>query len=552
MVSEKYMRSKLSNPILIDCTLRDGGYYNNWNFPVNLINNYLIAMNSAKINIVEIGFRFLKNNGFKGACAFSSDNFIRSLKIPNNLTIGVMINASDLYTEIGWKTAMEKLFPEKAKTTPVKLVRIASHYHEVENAFFAIKWLKKRGYRTGLNLMQITDREKDELIKFSKLAQISKPEVIYFADSIGNMKPRDVSKTINLLRKNWKGNIGIHTHDNMGLALSNTMEALNKGVKWLDATVTGMGRGPGNAKMEELIIELDKSNARNINLVPLLSIIRNFFLPLKKKKNWGTNPYYYLSGKYGIHPTYIQVMMDDNKYNDEDILGAIDHLRKNGAKKFQFNDLNIASQFYHENPKGTWSPISLMKNREILILGSGPGVNEHKIELQDFIKNRKPLVLAINIQKDIDPSLVDCYIACHPVRLLAEAENHSKISKPLIAPVSMLNKNLKKKLGNKKIFDFGIKIVPEKFEFSSKHCVVPNSLAISYALAVCLSGKMSKIFMAGFDGYQKGDSRNDEVEEMLINLYKSGISNISDSIIAITPTSYRGLSSKSVYGIKFI
>lgn len=543
------MKRKINKPILIDCTLRDGGYYNNWDFPVSLINDYLMAMKLAKVDIVEIGFRFLNNDGFKGSCAFSSDDFIRSLKIPDDLTIGVMVNASDLYTDIGWKNAMEKLFPEQVSTTPVKLVRIACHLYEIQNAFFAVKWLKKRGYRVGLNLMQIADRKKDEVIKFSKLAQKSKPEVIYFADSMGSMKPKDVTNIINLLRKNWKGNIGIHTHDNIGLALSNTLEAFSNGVNWLDATVTGMGRGPGNAKMEELIIELDKSNTRNINLVPLLSIIRSFFLPLKKKKNWGTNPYYYLSGKYGIHPTYIQVMMDDNKYNDEDILGVIDHLRKNGGKKFQFNDLNTASQFYHENPKGSWSPADLMKDREILILGSGPGVAEHKIALQDFIKNKKPLVLALNIQKDIEPSLVDFYIACHPIRLLADVENHSKISKPLIAPVSMLNKSLKKKLGDKKLFDFGIKIVRGKFEFSKKHCVIPNSLVVSYALATCISGKMSKIFMAGFDGYQKGDSRNDEVEEMLSNLHNSEILNIRESIIAITPTNFNGLISKSVYGL---
>jgi 4-hydroxy 2-oxovalerate aldolase len=543
------MNRKIYKPILIDCTLRDGGYYNNWDFPVSLINNYLIAMNSAKVNIVEIGFRFLKNDGFKGPCAFSSDDFIRSLKVPKDLTLGVMINASDLYTDIGWKNAIEKLFPEQASTTLIKLVRIACHFHEIQNAFFAVKWLKKRGYRVGINLMQITDRKKNEIIEFSKLAQKFKPEVIYFADSMGSMKPKNILSIIKSLRKNWKGNIGVHTHDNTGLALTNTLEAFNNGVNWLDATVTGMGRGPGNTKMEELIIELDKSNTKNINIVPLLSIIRKFFLPLKKNKNWGSNPYYYLSGKYEIHPTYIQVMMDDSKYNDEDILSVIDYLRKNGGKKFQFNNLNIASQFYHEDPKGTWPPADLMKDREILILGSGPGVAEHKIALEDFIKKRKPLVLALNIQKEIEPSLVNFYIACHPVRLLADVENHSKISKPLIAPVSMLSKSLKKKLGKKKLFDFGIKIEPGKFEFYDKHCVIPNSLVMSYALAVCVSGKMSKIFMAGFDGYQKGDTRNDEVDEMIGNLHKSGASNIRSSIIAITPTNFKGLVSKSVYGL---
>ena len=534
---------------LIDCTLRDGGYYNNWNFPISLINKYLIAMKLAKIDIVEIGFRFLNNDGFKGPCAYSSDDFIRSLNIPDSLTIGVMVNASDLYTNIGWENAIKKLFPERAKNTLVKLVRIACHFHELENTSFAVEWLKKRGYRVGLNLMQIADKNKDEIIKFTKLANKTKPSVIYFADSMGSMKPKEVSNTVNLIRKNWKGNIGIHAHDNMGLALSNTIEAHNSGANWLDATVTGMGRGPGNTKIEELIIELEKSNTKKSNIVPLLSLIRNFFLPLKIKKKWGSNPYYFLSGKYGIHPTYIQVMMSDNRYNDEDILSVIDYLKKNGGKKFNFSNLNVASQFYHKTPKGKWVPKTLMRNREILILGSGPGVAEHKVALQNFIKNKKPLVLALNIQKEIESSFIDFYIACHPVRLLADAESHSKLSQPLITPASMLPKSLIKKLSNKKVFDFGIKIIPNSFEFHRNHCVIPNSLVISYALAVCASGETSKILMAGFDGYQIGDSRNNEVEEVLSDFYKSEISNISKSIISITPTNFKGLISKSVYGI---
>lgn len=540
------MRSKKDKPIIVDCTLRDGGYYNSWDFPIGLVNNYLISMKEAKIDFVEIGFRFLNNNGFKGACAFSTDNFIRSLNIPRGLTIGVMVNASDLYTDIGWKDAMKKLFPEHASSTPLKLVRFACHFHEIPNALLAAKWLKKRGYRIGLNLMQIADRSKDEIKKFGELASKTQIEVIYFADSMGSMRPQDISTIIKLLKKNWRGDIGIHSHDNMGLALANTLEAFGNGANWLDATVTGMGRGPGNTRTEELVIELEQLNKRHINIVPLLSLIRNYFNPLKKEKEWGSNPYYYLSGKYGIHPTYIQVMMSDSKYNEEDILGVIDYLRKNGGKKFEFNNLDTASKFYFGKPKGSWSPKSLMKNRDILILGSGPGIAAHKKSLEIFIKRNKPLVLALNIQKVIEPSLINLCIACHPVRLLADAENHSNLLQPLITPASMLPKSLIKKLGNKKLLDFGIKISPDTFEFYEKHCILPNSLVLSYALAVCESGKVSKILMAGFDGYQNGDSRNDEVEKILSNFYNSGI---KESVISITPTRFKGLTSQSLYGL---
>ena len=92
----------------------------------------------------------------------------------------------------------------------------------------------------------------------------------------------------------------------------------------------------------------------------------------------------------------------------------------------------------------------------------------------------------------------------------------------------------------------GIKISPDTFEFYEKHCILPNSLVLSYALAVCESGKVSKILMAGFDGYQNGDSRNDEVEKILSNFYNSGI---KESVISITPTRFKGLTSQSLYGL---
>jgi 4-hydroxy 2-oxovalerate aldolase len=540
------LKSFLKKPVLIDCTLRDGGYYNSWNFPIEIINNYLNAINELQIDFAEIGFRFLKKDRFKGVCAFSTDKFILSLNIPKGLKIGVMVNGADLYTDIGWKEAIKKLFPESAKISPVNLVRFACHYDEIPKTLLAATWLKKKGFTVGLNLMQIADRKADEIIRFSKLANETQIDVIYFADSTGSLKPKDTIKIINLIKKNWKGDIGIHSHDNMGLALLNTLSAYKSGINWLDSTITGMGRGPGNTKTEELVIELQKLNLSHANLIPMLSLIKNYFQPLKAQKGWGSNPYYYLSGKYGIHPTYIQVMLSDKRYNEEDMIGVIEYLKKHRGKKFNYNNLDTASKFYCGKPKGNWSPSNIIKNRDILILGSGFGLVKYKILLESFIKKNKPIVLALNVQKDIAPSLIDFNIACHPVRLLADAKQHSQLSQPLIAPVSMLPRSLIKKLGNKKILDFGIKIIKDNFEFYKNYCVIPNSIVLSYALATCASGEVKNILIAGFDGYDDGDIRNDDVEAILFNFYKSGF---KKKIISITPSRYKNLISNKLYGL---
>ena len=87
------------NTKIIDCTLRDGGYYNNWDFQDDLVDAYLECMDELNIDFVELGFRSLINNSFKGAFAYTTDSFIESLDIPHDLKIGVMVNASELFSD---------------------------------------------------------------------------------------------------------------------------------------------------------------------------------------------------------------------------------------------------------------------------------------------------------------------------------------------------------------------------------------------------------------------------------------------------------------------
>ena len=259
--------------VFLDCTLRDGGYYNAWDFSLELTHRYLEAMQAAGVDVVELGFRTLKNEGFQGPFAFTTDDFVRSLTIPAGLTIGVMVNGSEL-VGVPQDKVLERLFPNPAADSPVDLVRIACHIHEFEEALPAVTWLKDRGYYVGFNLMQVADRSEDEVKALARLAKTYSLDVLYFADSMGSMNPDQVAQIIQWFRSEWAGAMGIHTHDNLGLALSNTLRALNEGVIWVDSTVTGMGRGPGNARTEELAIEIAEDRGKPANMVPLMMLLR--------------------------------------------------------------------------------------------------------------------------------------------------------------------------------------------------------------------------------------------------------------------------------------
>ena len=135
---------------ILDCTLRDGGYYNNWNFPVVVINKYLLAMAAADVDIVELGLRSLVNKSFKGANAYTTDQYLRTLDIPSKLKVAVMINAAEVADVKFQDVVLNKLFPYAAKDSPVSVVRIACHVHEFVCALSASKWLKERGYVVGI------------------------------------------------------------------------------------------------------------------------------------------------------------------------------------------------------------------------------------------------------------------------------------------------------------------------------------------------------------------------------------------------------------------
>lgn len=533
---------------LLDCTLRDGGYYNNWDFSRELISEYLAAMEAAAIDYVELGFRSFEIDGFRGACAYTTDDFIRSLNVPEGLKIGVMMNAAELVKHPAGPVEAAKLLFVPAVHSPVALVRFACHVHEFEATLPVCAWLKEVGYEVGINLMQVADRSDEEIERIGALASQYPLDALYFADSLGSLSPDQAGSIVRTLRKQWHGALGIHTHDNMGRALANTKAAIDEGVTWVDSTVTGMGRGPGNAKTEYVVLEFENLRAAKSRVTPLLALIRRHFGPMQVKYGWGSNPYYYLAGQYGIHPTYIQEMLSDPRYGEAEILSVIEHLRSVGGKKFSVANMEAGRQMYGGEQTGSWAPSDMIAGREVLILGAGRGLDAHRDGVERYIRERKPFVIALNTQTAIAGSLIDVRAACHPFRLLADCNAYRFLPQPLVVPVGRLPDVVRDALRNVRQLDFGLAVRAGSFEFDERSAVVPSSLAVAYALAIATSGSASRILLAGFDGYAADDPRAAEMDEILAQ-YQS--SSRALPIVAITPTRYK-IPVSSVYALSLV
>jgi 4-hydroxy 2-oxovalerate aldolase len=547
----------MNKPIkLLDCTLRDGGYYNDWDFNHDLVADYLGAMAALKVDFVELGFRSIKNEGFKGECAFSTDSFIDNLEIPIELTdkIGVMVNGSELISkkvdslsfedqEAAQVGILEKLFKHKSLSR-VSLVRIACHVHEFEACLPVSTWLHEQGYLVGFNLMQIADRTEEEITALAQKANRFPIDILYFADSMGGLNPQQVSQIITAFNKGWNGALGIHTHDNMGQAISNSLQAVSDGVTWVDSTVTGMGRGPGNAQTEYIIMALDTYRKNTGNLTKLFDLISKHFKPLQTQHGWGINPYYYMAGQSGIHPLYIQEMLKDSRYSDEDLLAVIEHLKVKDSNNFSLSKLEEARYFYSGSPNGTWFPKKVIQDRAVLILGTGPGVRKYQKAIEQFIEQHQPYVIGLNAQTNIRDDYVNVRAACHPVRLLADCHEHIKLPQPLITPASMLPQDIQEALNEKELFNFGIAINNDGFKFYEEYAELPAFLVIAYALAIATSGQASCIYLAGFDGYAAGDIKNQEMTD-LFKSYSNSLGSLP--IKTLTPNQYQ-LQSISIYG----
>mgnify|MGYP003553179679 CR=1 FL=1 len=186
---------------ILDCTLRDGGYYNNWDFDADLVNTYLKAIAQAHIDFVELGLRNFPQEGFLGPFAYTTEAYLNQLDLPVGPTYGVMVDAKTILSAaLSISDAVDALFVARDQSK-VGLVRIAAHFHEVEASQEIAQCLKAKGYVVGFNLMQAGGKPCEVIADKAKQIQAwDAVESLYFADSLGNMDAAEVERIVRALK----------------------------------------------------------------------------------------------------------------------------------------------------------------------------------------------------------------------------------------------------------------------------------------------------------------------------------------------------------------
>ena len=521
----------LSTMRLLDCTLRDGGYYNNWDFPTPLARRYVSGLSAAGIHTIELGFRTLEAEKYLGAFAHTTDNYLESLNLPCGPTYGVMVNAKELvsYHE-GPAAAVDHIFANSTNS-PVDLVRVATTLHEVTTLETSVRRLVELGYRIGLNLMQIHSLSPHDIEDFGSWATSVGAEVAYFADSFGVLNPSDIDPIVQALKRGFNGPLGCHLHDNRAMAMANTLAAVDAGVSWVDGTIRGMGRGPGNARTEYLAIELSKRGLLEIDLAPLMPVVEQDFAALHEEFKWGTNLHYMLSGTHAVHPTYVQRMLADPRFSPEQIVESIETLGIDGGSSFDLDQAAQDAVRSSGGAPGSWDASGWCKGRPVLILGPGDTIIHRREDLENFVEAHEVTVLNLNLRPIIRPELIDAYVVCNPSRARLDDVLVESNDRVVFAPTGIMGGLLDKF----DVRDWGMSIKTGQFDTSGTECTIPTGLVAAYAIALATEGGASRILLAGLDGFTHGDPRQDVMSEVLRTAQSQPK---TPSLASITPTTH--------------
>lgn len=284
---------------VVDCTIRDGGLVNNFFFDDSFVKNLYMANVAAGVDYMEFGYKASKDifdvSEF-GKWKFCDEQSIRDIVGDNNTDLKISVMA-----DVGRTDYKKDILPKKDSV--IDMIRIATYVNTIPAAVEMINYCADMGYETTINVMAVSTAAENDLdIALNLLAQ-SKVNVIYLVDSYGSLYPEQIrryaEKYIGIAEAAGKAT-GIHAHNNQQLAFANTVEACAYGVSYLDATVSGLGRGAGNCYME-LLLGFLRNPKYSLN--PILKFVQNSILPLKKSGVvWGCDVQYMLTGQQNQHP----------------------------------------------------------------------------------------------------------------------------------------------------------------------------------------------------------------------------------------------------------
>ncbi len=321
---------------ILDCTLRDGGYVNNWNFGFDNIKKIVTGLQNACIDYIETGFLIDKKNT-KNQSLFNNIDEINAI-LPKNC------DKNQFFVMISYGKFDVNSLP-KYSDNLISGIRFIFKKQDLKDALKLCRLIKNKGYKLFINPTFINQYKKEELIKLIRQINQIHPAGFTIVDSTGGLNEKNTTDIFKITDKFLDKDIciGFHTHNNLNLSLENAKNLITLDTEReivLDCSISGIGRGSGNLTTQEIIPYI----INDYDIKKIQQIADTIITPVRSKNFWGYSVENYYSAKNFCHPYYARYLAD-KKFIQPNTVNEI--MKNIPEEKKNIYDKNLIENLYN-------------------------------------------------------------------------------------------------------------------------------------------------------------------------------------------------------------
>ena len=474
---------------LLDCTLRDGGYINDWNFGYHTIKSIIRQLTDSQVDYVEIGF--LRN------CEYDRDktlynNCKEMMPVLPEKRGNTMFTAMALHN----KYDIDKLEHYDGRT--IDAIRVTFHDYDINEGLDFIRKAKEKGYKVFCNPINIMGYSDEMILELLKKVNQIQPYAFSVVDTFGSMMKADLLRIYSLIEHNLDKSIviGLHLHENLALSYSLAQEFIamkaSERKSIIDASMLGMGRTPGNLCMELIMDYMNKTQGTVYDVNPVLDGIDDHIIQLKQIEPWGYSTAYALSAKFNLHRNYAEFLLGKGRLRAKQInqiLASVEESKKTAYDEAYIEELYQKFQYHKVDDVRL---LNRLKNelgeREILILAPGASILKEKEKICHFIKKNAPVIISANFASE---EYGQDYIFC------SNAMRYGALEEKKQGSTLLITSNLLDVCEEENVLNYSELCFDEKG--NCDNCVI-------MLMKLLIKLEVKQLYVAGFDGYQEKGS----------------------------------------------
>ena len=383
---------------LLDCTLRDGGYVNDWAFGRENIAYLFEREVNSGVEMIEVGF-------LDERCPFDPDRTILPDTASFDRVFGTLPKKNAMAVAmIDYGTCgIERLAP--ADKTCLDGIRVIFKKDKREAAIDFCREVQALGYQVFVQAVSITDYAPDELLDLIRLVNDLQPFAVSMVDTYGLLNDEGLLSILKVFDEHLADGIaiGYHAHNNFQLGFANAAAALKYGTDreiLVDGSLYGMGKSAGNAPIELIAMYMNEHCGKRYDVLQMQEAISTAIMDIYEKTPWGYKLFFYIAASNHCHPDYVAFLMNKRTLSVSainEILSRIPEPEKLKKNMKLIESLYLSYQTNECNDETARAALKdLFSGREVLLLGPGESLKKEEERILAFAKEKQPLVVSVN------------------------------------------------------------------------------------------------------------------------------------------------------------